>query len=78
MNKASVMVLYCLGGFSAAHVYAPAAADSPFHDKPATPRSLPGDNLPPFAMLDDGGRLVPVPPLPAGRGGRLSGGCEGG
>ena len=43
-----------------------AAADSPFHDKPASPRSLPGDKLPPFAMLDDTGKLAPVPPLPPG------------
>jgi uncharacterized protein GlcG (DUF336 family) len=40
-------------------------ADSPFHDKPASPRSLPGDNLPPFAMLDDTGHLTPVPNIPA-------------
>ncbi|HEY1312441.1 MAG TPA: heme-binding protein [Steroidobacteraceae bacterium] len=40
--------------------------DSVFHDKPASPRSLPADNLPPFGMLDEQGRLVPVPPMPAG------------
>jgi len=44
----------------------PAAADSDFHDKPDSPRSLPADNLPPFGMLDAGGRLVPTPPIPAG------------
>lgn len=43
-----------------------ASPDSPFHDKPASPRSLPGDNLPPFGMLDDNGHLVPTPPLPPG------------
>jgi uncharacterized protein GlcG (DUF336 family) len=42
------------------------AADSPFHDKPASPRSLPADNLPPFRMLDDGGNLIPLPAMPAG------------
>ncbi len=42
------------------------AADSVFHDKPASPQSLPADNLPPFGMLDDRGRLVPTPPIPAG------------
>jgi uncharacterized protein GlcG (DUF336 family) len=42
-----------------------AAAASPFHDQPASVRSLPGDNLPPFEMLDDAGRLVPAPPMPA-------------
>jgi uncharacterized protein GlcG (DUF336 family) len=41
------------------------AAASPFHDQPASVRSLPGDNLPPFEMLDDAGRLVPAPPMPA-------------
>jgi uncharacterized protein GlcG (DUF336 family) len=35
-------------------------------DKPASPRSLPGDNLPPFGMLDDKGKLVPMPPPPPG------------
>ncbi len=40
------------------------AAESPFHDKPDSPRSLPADNLPPFGMLDDEGRLPPPPPLP--------------
>jgi uncharacterized protein GlcG (DUF336 family) len=42
------------------------AADSIFHDKPASPQSLPADNLPPFGMLDDSGKLVPAPPIPAG------------
>lgn len=42
-----------------------AAADSPFHDRPASARSLPADNLPPFGMLDDRGHLVPMPPIPA-------------
>jgi uncharacterized protein GlcG (DUF336 family) len=41
-------------------------AESPFHDKPATPQSLPGDNLPPFGMLDANGTLPPPPPLPPG------------
>jgi uncharacterized protein GlcG (DUF336 family) len=43
-------------------------ADGPFHDAPASPRSLPADNLPPFRMLDDNGKLVPIPPLPPGAG----------
>jgi uncharacterized protein GlcG (DUF336 family) len=43
-----------------------AAADSVFHDQPASPRSLPADNLPPFGMLDDSGQLVPTPPMPPG------------
>jgi uncharacterized protein GlcG (DUF336 family) len=44
------------------------AADGPFHDAPASPRSLPADNLPPFRMLDDSGNLVPIPPMPPGAG----------
>jgi uncharacterized protein GlcG (DUF336 family) len=42
------------------------AAESPFHDKPASPRSLPADNLPPFRMLDADGNLIPLPEMPAG------------
>jgi uncharacterized protein GlcG (DUF336 family) len=36
-------------------------AAGPEDDKPASPRSLPTDNLPPFGMLDDNGHLIPVP-----------------
>jgi uncharacterized protein GlcG (DUF336 family) len=36
------------------------------NDKPAGPQSLPGDNLPPFNMLDANGNLVPPPPPPPG------------
>jgi uncharacterized protein GlcG (DUF336 family) len=39
----------------------PAFAAGPEDDKPASPRSLPTDALPPFGMLDDSGHLVPVP-----------------
>jgi uncharacterized protein GlcG (DUF336 family) len=38
-----------------------AVAAGPEDDKPASPRSLPTDNLPPFGMLNDNGHLVPVP-----------------
>ena len=38
-----------------------ALAAGPEDDKPASPRSLPTDNLPPFGMLDDKGHLIPVP-----------------
>jgi uncharacterized protein GlcG (DUF336 family) len=44
------------------------AAEGPFHDKPASPRSLPADNLPPFRMLDEHGNLIPIPPMPPGAG----------
>jgi uncharacterized protein GlcG (DUF336 family) len=39
----------------------PAFAAGPEDDKPASPRSLPTDALPPFGMLDDRGHLIPVP-----------------
>ncbi|HYM34815.1 MAG TPA: heme-binding protein [Steroidobacteraceae bacterium] len=35
-------------------------------DKRVDARSLPGDNLPPFGMLDDKGKLVPMPAPPPG------------
>jgi uncharacterized protein GlcG (DUF336 family) len=54
-----IAALACCG------IVAIAAAAGPFHDQPASVRSLPGDNLPPFEMLDDAGRLVPAPPMPA-------------
>jgi uncharacterized protein GlcG (DUF336 family) len=56
----TAMLAACIAMSSAAF------GDSVFHDKPASPRSLPADNLPPFGMLDDQGHLVPVPPLPPG------------
>lgn len=42
-----------------------ALAASPMGDKPASPRSLPTDDLPPFGMLDDSGKLIPLPAMPA-------------
>jgi uncharacterized protein GlcG (DUF336 family) len=41
-----------------------AASDVPAHDRTASPRSLPADNIPSFGILDDGGNLVPVPSGP--------------
>ncbi len=38
----------------------------PYKDKPVGPQSLPGDNLPPFMMLDPAGKLIPDPPPPPG------------
>jgi uncharacterized protein GlcG (DUF336 family) len=46
--------------------FAMEAAQSANGDQPAGPRSLPGDNLPPFNMLDDHGQLIPPPPPPPG------------
>jgi uncharacterized protein GlcG (DUF336 family) len=63
-SKALLLGGLLLGVMSAAVVIA--AADNGFHDKPASPRSLPADNLPPFGMLDEHGELVAMPPMPAG------------
>lgn len=42
-----------------------ALGQSPFHEEPSGPRALPGDRLPPFAMLTDTGDLpLDLPPLP--------------
>lgn len=42
-------------------------AQGHYQDQPVGPQSLPGDNLPPFGMLDAHGKLVPQPAkLPAG------------
>jgi len=60
MRMLAAALTLCLAGA--------AIAGGPFHDTPAGPRALPGDNLPPFGMLDDGGRLPPPPPLPLGLG----------
>ncbi|MGC3983020.1 MAG: heme-binding protein [Steroidobacteraceae bacterium] len=46
-------------------MFATAWAAGPFNDQPASPRSLPGDNLPPFGMLDEQGKLIPTPSIPA-------------
>lgn len=51
-----------LGG-AAALAQLPPRKLGPFGDKPAGPQSLPGDNLPPFNMLDASGKLVPMPKL---------------
>jgi uncharacterized protein GlcG (DUF336 family) len=64
MKIASWMSICAAGVLASVGVFA--AQDSLFHDKPASPRSLPADNLPPFGMLDDNGHLVPTPPIPAG------------
>jgi uncharacterized protein GlcG (DUF336 family) len=63
-SKAWLLAALLLSLVSGAVVIA--AADNGFHDKPASPRSLPADNLPPFGMLDDKGELMPMPPMPAG------------
>jgi uncharacterized protein GlcG (DUF336 family) len=55
-----------LGALVLAGGVALAAGNPFFHDAPASPRSLPADNLPPFNMLDEHGALTPMPPIPAG------------
>lgn len=57
-------ILLCAGGLMLTVMGI--AAESIFHDKPDSPRSLPADNLPPFGMLNANGELVPTPPIPAG------------
>ncbi len=42
------------------------AAGTRSHDRPASARSLPADNVPPFGILDDDGNFVPLPALRAG------------
>ena len=58
----AAIALCCAGAASAPPIF----AQGLFHDTPAGPRALPGDVLPPFGMLDDGGHLPPPPPLPPG------------
>jgi uncharacterized protein GlcG (DUF336 family) len=68
--------LYTAPGFivccllAAGGAAAQAASESPFHDRPASPRSLPADNVPPFGIIDDSGNLIPRPALPPGGGHR--------
>jgi uncharacterized protein GlcG (DUF336 family) len=57
----AITTLVIAGGASAA-----AWVHISYLDKPVGPRSLPGDNLPPFGMLDDSGKLPPYPQMPAG------------
>jgi uncharacterized protein GlcG (DUF336 family) len=64
-RSASLAYALCASALLA-HAVAFAAAESPFHDQPASARSVPADNLPPFGMLDEHGSLVPTPPMPAG------------
>jgi uncharacterized protein GlcG (DUF336 family) len=66
MRKIGVVWIHCIGALAGSVGMAHGAAATPFHDKPASPQSLPGDNLPPFGMLDAQGHLVPTPPIPAG------------
>ena len=58
LATAALLSLAAAGAASAA-----SAATGPFGDKPAGAQSLPGDNLPPFNMLDEHGRLKPMPHL---------------
>jgi len=55
--RRTITVSLCLGALAYGE---PSAAARP-SDRPAGPRSLPADNLPPFGMLNAGGELIPVP-----------------
>jgi uncharacterized protein len=57
MNIRRALCLILLPAFAAM------AAKGPFNDQPVGPQSLPGDNLPPFNMLDSKGQLTPMPKL---------------
>jgi uncharacterized protein GlcG (DUF336 family) len=65
MKSFHLLTLSALALLAALGSATPSWADSLFHDKPASPQSLPADNLPPFGMLDAQGNLVPVPDIPA-------------
>jgi uncharacterized protein GlcG (DUF336 family) len=52
---------------------AQAAADTPLHARPASPRSLPADNVPPFGIIDDDGNLIPLPAPSSGSGRHVPG-----
>jgi uncharacterized protein GlcG (DUF336 family) len=58
------LVLFGAWLLASALVAAHAAADISSHDRAASPRSLPADNVPSFAILDDNGNLEPVPTTP--------------
>jgi uncharacterized protein GlcG (DUF336 family) len=58
VRAVAVAALYSIGFAS--------FAQAPPADKPASARSLPSDELPPFGMLDDNGKLIPVPDFPLG------------
>jgi uncharacterized protein GlcG (DUF336 family) len=51
------------GSFGRAHA---ASTESSIHDRAASARSLPADNLPSYGILDDNGNLIPKPATPAG------------
>lgn len=71
MNKANLkrlavsMVAAAIGGALALGAGA-AQVPIPYKDKSIGPQGLPGDNLPPFMMLDADGKLIPAPAPPPG------------
>jgi len=75
MTNSRVLTAFCCaclaGGIPTA---SRAAAESPFRDRPASPRSLPADNVPPFGVLDDEGNLIALPTAPPS--GRHAAGTE--
>lgn len=54
--SAGLWVVLIAGGLAIGATVA--GAQQHYQDRPVGPRSLPGDNLPPFGMLDDNGKLV--------------------
>jgi uncharacterized protein GlcG (DUF336 family) len=62
-----IATVLALAACAALSAWGGPADDAHPHDKRVDPRSLPGDNLPPFGMLDERGRLVPMPAEFVGR-----------
>ena len=65
MNR--IVVTLALTTLATSIAWCGPADDAHPHDKRVDPRSLPGDNLPPFGMLDANGQLVPMPAEFVGR-----------
>jgi len=66
MRNARTLALVAAWLLAASATLAQPAADIPLHARPASPRSLPADNVPPFGVIDDDGNLIPLPAPSAG------------
>jgi uncharacterized protein GlcG (DUF336 family) len=75
MRNARTLALFAAWLLAASAPLAQAAPDSPLHARPASPRSLPADNVPPVGIIDDDGNLIPLP-APAPASGRSGPGAE--
>ncbi len=75
MRNARTLALFAAVLLAASAQLAQAASDGPLHARPASPRSLPADNVPPFGIVNDDGNLIPLP-APASSGGRAGPSAE--